>query len=163
MVAPATTVGGLRRLASLEAMEPTTPSLARFVLAQDLDGTYDSAVAELRRGRKVGHWIWFVFPQLAGLGTSANAQHFGLTSLEEASRYLDHRILGPRMRECTTILLGLDTDDPVAIFGGLDATKLRSSMTLFHRARPDEPLFGEVLDRFYGGAEDPLTVARLES
>jgi uncharacterized protein (DUF1810 family) len=133
--------------------------LARFVHAQA--GVYDGVVAELRAGRKTGHWMWFVFPQIAGLGRSPTAQHYAISSLEEARAYLEHPVLGARLRECARILTELPGGSADEIFGGIDAMKLRSSMTLFARADPDEPLFAAVLDRFYGGAADPATDERL--
>ncbi|SDD13013.1 DUF1810 domain-containing protein [Auraticoccus monumenti] len=140
----------------------TDHQLDRFLQAQEAGGTYDQALRELRRGRKTSHWMWFVFPQLTGLGRSATAQHYALASLDEARAYLDHPVLGARLRECCQALLALDGDDPAAVLGGVDALKLRSSVTLFSRAAEDEPLFTEVLDRFYAGAPDPLTVELLD-
>ena len=134
--------------------------LERFVSAQQ--GVYEGALRELRAGRKTGHWIWFIVPQLAGLGRSEMSRVYGIESLEEARAYLDHPVLGPRLRECVGAILavrsGVTAD---AIFGSLDAMKVRSSMTLFHRAAPDEPLFVEVLERFYGGVADQSTDALL--
>ena len=131
--------------------------LQRFVEAQAAGGTYDSAVRELRAGRKTSHWMWFVFPQLAGLGRSPTAHHFALRGADEARAYLAHPVLGPRLRECARVVASLPTDDPVAVLGGTDAQKLRSSMTLFAVVEPDEPVFAEVLTRWYGGQDDPLT------
>src|SRR4029079_17380362 len=111
--------------------------LERFVQAQAL--VYDSVVGELRRGRKTGHWIWFVFPQLAGLGRSSTSVHYAIASLEEARAYLDHPVLGPRLRDGAQLVLDADASSAAAIVGELDALKLRSSMTLFHRAAPAEP------------------------
>ena len=133
--------------------------LQRFVDAQA--STYDAALRELRAGDKRSHWMWFVFPQIAGLGRSATAQRYAITSLDEARAYLAHSVLGPRLVECTQALLALETSDPVAVLGPVDAQKLRSSMTLFARAAPDEPVFREVLDRYFGGEEDPETTRRL--
>ncbi len=131
------------------------PDLDRFVAAQaDL---YDHVLAELRRGRKTGHWMWFVFPQIAGLGRSPTSRHYAITSLDEAREYLAHPVLGPRLRECASIVAATQGRTADDIFGDIDATKLRSSMTLFHRADPDEPVFREVLDRFFGGRPDPRT------
>jgi uncharacterized protein (DUF1810 family) len=135
--------------------------LDRFVSAQDQGGTYDRALAELRAGRKQGHWMWFVFPQVAGLGSSPMAQHYAISSLAEARAYVDHPVLGPRLRECCTALLGLPTADPVQVLGHIDALKLRSSMTLFDRAAPDEPGFGQMLDKYYDGEPDEATLSRL--
>jgi uncharacterized protein (DUF1810 family) len=134
--------------------------LERFVAAQD-DGSYRDAVAELRAGRKTSHWMWFIFPQVAGLGRSAVAQHFAISSVDEAQAYLRHPVLGPRLRECAQILAGLDGKSADQILGSVDAMKLRSSMTLFRTATPDEPVFREVLDKYFGGAADQLTLDRL--
>jgi uncharacterized protein (DUF1810 family) len=128
--------------------------LERFVEAQD--GVYRDAVAELRSGRKTGHWMWFVFPQITGLGRSLMSQQYAIRSLGEAQAYLGHPLLGSRLRECAGLVLATTGRSAEEIFGGIDAVKLRSSMTLFHRAAPDEKLFSEVLERFYEGP-DPLT------
>jgi uncharacterized protein (DUF1810 family) len=135
--------------------------LERFVAAQDAGGTYDAALAELRRGRKRTHWMWFVLPQVAGLGRSPTARAYALSGLDEARAYLEHPALGPRLRACAEALLALGTTDPEAVLGPVDAVKLRSSMTLFARAAPGEPVFHEVLVRFFGGQEDPATLERL--
>jgi len=138
--------------------------LTRFVTAQDQDGTLATALAELRAGRKRTHWMWFVFPQVAGLGHSATAQHYAIAGLGEARDYLAHPVLGPRLVECARALTALAGDDPVAVLGGVDAQKLRSSMTLFSRAAAtadDATPFVAVLDRYFGGAEDEETVRRL--
>ncbi len=135
--------------------------LDRFPPAQDAGGTYGRALAELRAGRKTSHWMWFVFPQIEGLGRSPTAQAYAIASLAEARAYLEHPVLGPRLRECADALLALAGDDPVAVMGGIDALKLRSSMTLFARADPDEQRFPEVLRKFYAGEEDEATLARL--
>ncbi len=131
--------------------------LERFVTAQDDGGTYLQALTELRRGRKSSHWMWFVFPQIAGLGLSATSQHFAITSLDEARAYLDHPVLGPRLRECAAVVAASDAPSAVSIFGGVDAQKLRSSMTLFARAAPEERVFSAVLDRFFAGRADEAT------
>ncbi|MHA7239997.1 DUF1810 domain-containing protein [Arthrobacter sp. TMS1-12-1] len=135
--------------------------LARFVEAQDAQGTYAQALAELTRGRKASHWMWFVFPQIAGLGSSPTAVRYAIASLDEAEAYLSHPVLGPRLMESVHALLGLDGSDPVAVFGGIDARKLQSSMTLFDLAAPQEPWFRAVLDRYYGGVEDQGTTSIL--
>ena len=140
---------------------PDPHDLQRFVDAQDDLRTYDTALAELRAGRKRSHWMWFVLPQLAGLGMSSTAQHFGIHGLAEARAYLAHPVLGPRLRDCAGALADLDTADPVAVLGPVDALKLRSSMTLFSRAEPGEPVFRQVLEQYYDGAEDPATVSLL--
>ena len=133
--------------------------LERFVEAQE--GVYEGVLRELRAGRKTGHWIWFIFPQLAGLGRSETSRFYGIASLDEARAYLDHPVLGPRLRECVGAVLATSGATPDQIFGSLDAMKVRSSMTLFHLAAPDEPSFGEVLERFYGGATDAATDSML--
>ena len=135
--------------------------LERFVQAQDHGGTYEQALGELRRGRKTSHWMWFVLPQVAGLGRSPTAQHYALAGLEEARDYLAHPVLGPRLRECAQALLDTGATDAEAVLGGVDALKLRSSMTLFAHAAPDEPVFREVLERFFGGREDEATLRLL--
>ena len=132
-------------------------NLERFVVAQDSGGTYQRAVAELRAGRKTSHWMWFVFPQVAGLGRSQTAREFSISSLAEARAYLRHEVLGPRLVECAGIVAGLSGRTAEQIFGGTDAMKLRSSMTLFHRADPGQRVFAEVLERYYGGEPDPAT------
>jgi len=136
-----------------------THDLQRFLDAQA--GVYDGVLAELRSGRKTGHWIWFVFPQLAGLGRSSTSQHYAIASLDEARAYLDHPVLGARLRESAAVVLAADARSAAAIFGELDAMKVRSSMTLFHRARPDEPVFAAVLARYYDGIPDAATDALL--
>ena len=135
--------------------------LERFVEAQDLGGTYDQALRELRAGRKVSHWMWFVFPQIAGLGRSSMAQAYAITSLEQACDYLAHPVLGPRLRACTAAVLTHSDRSAEQVFGGIDALKLRSSMTLFARADPAEPAFQAVLDAFYAGKPDERTDALL--
>ena len=137
-------------------MGPMDVDLDRFVDAQG--SAFEVAVDELRRGRKVGHWIWFVFPQLAGLGRSATSRRYAITSLAEARAYLAHPLLGARLRQCAEVLLAAPPGHSATdIFGELDAMKVRSSMTLFHRAAPEEPVFRHVLDRFYGGRLDTRT------
>ncbi|MBR7743825.1 DUF1810 domain-containing protein [Phycicoccus sp. BSK3Z-2] len=139
--------------------------LSRFVDAQDRGGTYDQALRELRSGHKTGHWIWFVLPQVSGLGRSATSQAYGLDGLDEARAYLAHPVLGPRLRECCEALLGLEGSDATAVLGPVDAVKLRSSMTVFLRASVagggDGQPFRAVLDRYFGGEEDPHTLDRL--
>jgi uncharacterized protein (DUF1810 family) len=131
--------------------------LERFVQAQDAGDTYEHALAELRRGRKTSHWMWFVFPQIAGLGSSPMAQRYAVGSLAEARAYLEHPVLGPRLVEAAHAVLAADTVRAEVILGSIDAMKLRSSMTLFTRADPDEPVFAQVVDRFYAGRPDPAT------
>jgi uncharacterized protein (DUF1810 family) len=129
--------------------------LERFVDAQQ--DVYDAVLDELRRGRKESHWIWFTFPQIAGLGRTHTSQRFAIGSMAEARAYLAHPVLGPRLRECTRLLLATTDRTADQILGSIDAVKVRSSMTLFLRAAPDETLFGQVLDRFYDGVPDPAT------
>jgi uncharacterized protein (DUF1810 family) len=138
-----------------------TDDLERFVLAQDADGTYHRAVAELRRGHKSSHWMWFVFPQIAGLGQSPTSKRFAISSLSQARAYLRHPVLGPRLIECASILAQRQDRSAVQIFGAVDAQKLRSSMTLFARAAADEAVFAQVLDRYFDGVPDPATDERL--
>nr|WP_156607737.1 DUF1810 domain-containing protein [Auraticoccus cholistanensis] len=135
--------------------------MERFVRAQDEGGTHARAREELRRGRKQSHWMWFVFPQLAGLGRSSTARFFALASLEEARAYLAHPVLGPRLREDSRVVASGPADDAETLMGPVDAVKLRSSMTLFAAADPDEPVFVEVLERYFGGEPDPETLRRL--
>jgi uncharacterized protein (DUF1810 family) len=133
--------------------------LQRFVDAQS--DVYERALAELRSGRKRTHWMWFVFPQIRGLGSSPMAQRFAIGSPAEAAAYLAHPVLGPRLVTCARALLELDGADPVAVLGPVDAMKLRSSMTLFARVPGADPAFRAVLDRCFGGSEDPRTTGRL--
>lgn len=131
--------------------------LERFVSAQDTGGTYEQAVEELRQGRKTSHWMWFVFPQVAGLGRSPMSQRYAISSLEEARAYMAHPVLGPRLVECAGIVADSRSTTATEIFGGIDAQKLRSCMTLFMRAAPDQPAFGRVLERYYEGSPDVAT------
>lgn len=133
--------------------------LTRFTEAQE--GVYERVLGELRRGHKTGHWIWFIFPQVAGLGFSETSRHYAISSLEEARAYLEHPVLGARLRECAGIVLAIEGRTAEQIFGGLDAMKVRSSMTLFHRAAPEEAVFAQVLERFYAGVADPATDRQL--
>jgi uncharacterized protein (DUF1810 family) len=131
--------------------------LDRFVAAQEQGGTYEAAVAELRAGRKRSHWMWFVFPQISGLGQSPISRMYAISSLAEARAYLAHEVLGPRLVECARIVGALNAPSAEDIFGGIDAMKLRSSMTLFARADPTNPVFGEVLEAYFGGEPDGAT------
>ena len=135
--------------------------LERFVTAQDRGGTCERAVAELRGGAKVSHWMWFVFPQVAGLGFSAMSREYAISGLDEARAYLRHPVLGPRLRECARVVADAEGTTAEEIFGPVDAMKLRSSMTLFAAANPGEPVFAEVLAKFFGGIGDDATLARL--
>jgi uncharacterized protein (DUF1810 family) len=133
--------------------------LDRFVRAQQ--GVYDVALDELRRGRKSSHWMWFVFPQLAGLGRSATAVRYAITGVDEARAYLAHPVLGPRLLAATEVAAAAHARSADALLGGIDAVKLRSSMTLFARVSVDPLPFVAVLDRWYDGAEDPATTRLL--
>ncbi|MGO8888166.1 MAG: DUF1810 domain-containing protein [Streptosporangiaceae bacterium] len=137
--------------------------LQRFVAAQDAGGTYERAAAELRRGRKTSHWMWFVFPQIAGLGFSPTSRMYAITSLDEARAYLRHPVLGARLTECAAILAGQPGRSAAQIFGDLDAQKLRSCITLFLHAAPGEAVFRQVLDQYFGGLPDPATEQRIET
>ena len=145
----------------MEAAVDDQLNLRRFVTAQDSDGTYDKAVAELRNGRKTSHWMWFVFPQITGLGRSAIAQTYAISSLAEAEAYVRHPVLGQRLVDCAAILSSIKGRSAEEIFGGIDAMKLRSSMTLFSCAAPGEPTFTQVLDTYFDGRTDPATEQRL--
>ena len=150
------------RSAELPSMKTEDPyDLQRFVAAQDAGGTYDHATAELRSGRKTSHWMWFIFPQVAGLGSSPASRAYAITSLEEARAYLAHPVLGARLIESAAILTGLPDRTAEQIFGGVDAQKLRSSVTLFMHAAPSEPVFRQVLDQYFGGVPDPATEQRI--
>jgi uncharacterized protein (DUF1810 family) len=137
--------------------------LERFRSAQDTAGTYERALAELRDGRKVTHWMWFVFPQLEGLGRSPTSQRYAIRSLEEATAYLRDPVLGGRLVECASVLAALDGRSAERVLGAIDALKLRSSMTLFARAAPEQQAFSGVLGTYFDGAGDPATEALLES
>ncbi|HEX3741472.1 MAG TPA: DUF1810 domain-containing protein [Terriglobales bacterium] len=117
--------------------------------------------AELKQGRKRGHWIWFVFPQIKGLGHSANSDFYGISGLPEAAAYLKHPVLGPRLIECTQLVNAVDGRSAEEIFGEIDAMKFRSSMTLFAKATPDNQIFTDALTKYFAGESDPLTIARL--
>jgi uncharacterized protein (DUF1810 family) len=129
--------------------------LQRFVDAQDRGGTYAQALGELRAGRKVSHWMWFGFPQRAGLGQSAMSREYAIDSAAEARAYVEHPVLGPRLVEAAEALLTHEDKSGEEIMGQIDAVKLRSSMTLFARAAPEQPFFAQVLDRYFAGAADP--------
>jgi uncharacterized protein (DUF1810 family) len=135
--------------------------LHRYVDAQDAGGTYASVESELQHGRKLSHWMWFVFPQIAGLGRSPTAQRFAISGLPEAQAFRAHPVLGPRLVECARTLTNLPGTDAVTILGPVDAQKLRSSMTLFARTTPQERVFQQVLERYFGGESDPATTSRL--
>ena len=133
--------------------------LERFVAAQD--PVWDRVRAELARGRKASHWMWFVFPQLAGLGSSSTARAYAVSGLDEAQAYLAHPVLGPRLREAAELAAAVEARTASEVFGYPDDLKLRSSMTLFARAAPQDPVFTAVLDRYFGGDPDPRTIELL--
>ena len=135
--------------------------LRRFVAAQDAGGTYERATVELRGGRKTSHWMWFIFPQIAGLGYSPAARTYAITSLAEARAYLAHPVLGARLIECAAILSRVPGRTAEQIFGEVDAVKLRSSITLFMHAAPGEPVFRQVLDQYFDGVPDSATEQRI--
>jgi uncharacterized protein (DUF1810 family) len=132
-------------------------NLDRFVAAQDSGGAYDQALAELQLGRKSGHWMWFIFPQIAGLGRSDMSRRYAISSLAEAREYLDHPVLGPRLLDCALAVTNHAGRPAEGILGGIDARKLHSSMTLFLRAAPGETVFKTVLAQFFGGQPDAAT------
>lgn len=134
-------------------------TLHRFVSAQE--NTYDRALTELRRGLKMSHWMWFIFPQVVGLGSSEIARRYAIVSLEEAQAYLAHPLLGARYRGCVATLQDLIGTTAEAVFGPVDAAKLRSSLTLFAEAAPEEPLFEAALQRWFAGSKDEKTLAIL--
>ena len=136
--------------------------LARFVQAQD-GGVHAQALAEVRRERKASHWMWFVFPQLRGLGFSPTARHYGLAGLDEARAYLAHPVLGPRLREVAGAAAGLEGRTAREVFGSPDDLKLRSSLTLFEAAAPGEPVFARALEALCGGERDGRTLELLRS
>jgi len=135
--------------------------LERFVTAQDSGGTYQRALAELHAGRKTSHWMWFIFPQVAGLGFSAMAQRYGISGVAEARAYLGHPVLGPRLRACTGAIAATSGSTADRILGPVDAMKLRSCLTLFAHAAPEEKVFGEVLAQYFDGEPDEATLARI--
>ena len=137
-------------------MADSTYDLRRFISAQKQD--YLTALEEIRRGRKRSHWMWYIFPQLRGLGMSSTSYFYGIESLEEARAFLDDPYLGGNLREISQALLSLDTGDARSVMGSPDDLKLRSSMTLFSLAAPEEPVFKKVLEKFYRGVQDPTTL-----
>jgi uncharacterized protein (DUF1810 family) len=143
-------------------MEMDDPhDLQRFVAAQDAGGTYRRATAELRNGRKESHWMWFIFPQIAGLGYSPASRTYAISSVQEARAYLAHPVLGTRLIECAAILADGPDRTAEQIFGEVDALKLRSSMTLFMHAADGEPVFRQILDRYFDGEPDSATEQRI--
>jgi uncharacterized protein (DUF1810 family) len=135
-------------------------NLQRFVNAQA--PVYDQVRREMEAGRKQSHWMWFIFPQIAGLGQSPMSIRFAIASLDEAKAYLVHPVLGARLRECAQLTLDVEGETARGIFGGIDEMKFRSSMTLFARATSDEDLFQRCIDKYFAGASDPATFAKLE-
>ncbi len=135
-------------------------NLGRFVEAQN--GVYEQVVAELRGGRKQTHWMWFVFPQVAGLGRSPTSRFYAIRGSAEAQAYLAHPILGPRLRECVTIVLNSDVRSAEAIFGQPDTMKFRSSLTLFAAQAGEDSVFARALERFFNGQRDEMTLAYLD-
>lgn len=136
--------------------------LSRFITSQQTD--YPTALAEIKSGKKTTHWIWYIFPQIKGLGRSAMSQHFAVENLEEARQFLAHPYLGANLIEISKALLELESNDPIAVMGShVDAVKLRSSMTLFSIADETQPVFQAVLDKFFGGEPDPLTISILKA
>ncbi len=140
---------------------PADPyQLQRFVDAQARD--YPAALAEIRAGRKRSHWMWYVFPQFHGLGFSPTSIHYAIKSADEARVYLEHPVLGPRLRECADALLALDGRDAHEVFGSPDDLKLRSSMTLFASVSADGSVFEQVIDQYYDGQRDQKTIELLD-
>ena len=135
--------------------------LERFVSAQD--ATYARVLSELRRGQKTSHWMWFIFPQLAGLGSSEMSHRYAISSLEEARAYLAHPLLGVRYRECVALLQDAVGMTVEAVFGTVDAAKLRSSLTLFAEAQPNDPLFAAAIQRWFHGDRDSRTIESVHS
>lgn len=133
--------------------------LQRFVTAQE--PVWDAVRAELAAGEKTSHWMWFVFPQIAGIGVSPMSQRYAISGLPEARAYLAHPVLGPRLREAVALTLDVEGRTAQEIFGSPDDRKLRSCLTLFRRAAPDETIFADALARYYSGKEDPATLQRL--
>jgi len=139
----------------------TMNDLSRFVKAQTT--TYDQALEEIRSGKKKSHWIWYIFPQLKGLGMSQTSEFYGIEDLEEAKAYLSDPVLGQRLKDITTALAELPEYDPEKVLGYPDNLKVRSCMTLFHAADPDEKLFQLILDKYFDGQKDPKTMEMLNS
>ena len=136
-----------------------THDLQRFVEAQE--PVYPRVVSELRAGSKQSHWMWFIFPQIAGLGHSVMSQRYAVRSRQEAVAYLAHPVLGPRLRECTRLVNAIDGKDITTVLGSPDDMKFKSSMTLFARVAPDGGDFVDALGKYYGGEYDAATIARL--
>ena len=152
--------GGPRYAGTMANPSADPFDLQRFVAAQE--PLYAQVTAELAAGAKTSHWMWFVFPQLRGLGRSGTALNFGITGLDEARDYLQHPVLGARLRQCCSLLLGVQGRSAPQIFGAIDTLKLRSCLTLFERAAPGEPLFAQLLVKYYGGERDVATLQLLD-
>lgn len=133
--------------------------LGRFIKAQEYD--YEKALNEIKNGRKESHWIWYIFPQLKGLGRSYNSEYYGIDGIGEAMVYLENDVLRRRLVEISTSLLDLSESDPIKILGAIDAKKVLSSMTLFSEADPDEDVFKAVINKFYNGRRDRYTLRKL--
>jgi uncharacterized protein (DUF1810 family) len=138
----------------------STFNMQRFVDAQE--PVIDDAFAELRKGKKRSHWMWFVFPQVAGLGTSDMARHYAIASSAEASAYLQHQLLGARLVACCELVNAIDQQTAEEIFGHIDALKFRSSITLFAAVAPEQPVFQATLDKFFSGSPDTKTLEYLQ-
>lgn len=130
--------------------------LTRFVEAQE--HVFGTALQEIKNGRKNGHWMWYIFPQISGLGSSETSRFYAIKDMTEAKQYLNHPVLGQRLVEITSELLKLKTGDPVAVFGSIDSLKLKSSMTLFSIIENTNPVFQKVLDKYFGGKKDTNTI-----
>ena len=135
--------------------------LARFIAAQDRD--YDQALSEIRAGRKQSHWMWYVFPQIEGLGSSETSRYYAIRNLQEAEAYLAHPVLGARLRESAQAILDVQGRSAHEILGSPDDLKLRSSATLFAAVAPEEPVFDRLLEKYYGGRRDEKTLTLLEA
>lgn len=135
--------------------------LQRYVAAQA--PVWPAVLAELGRGAKASHWMWFVFPQLKGLGRSSTAQHFGIASRDEALAYWQHPVLGPRLKQCTELMLDVSGRSALQVLGSPDDMKFRSSMTLFEQVAPEEPVFAQAIERYFAGERDERTLALLAS
>lgn len=137
-------------------------NLRRFIEAQEQSPGYESVVNELRSGQKCGCWMWYIFPQIKGLGQTPISQKYAISSLEEAQKYLEHPILGSRLRECTQLVMKVDGRSAEQIFNYPDYLKFRSSMTLFACSMPDNSIFQDALFKYFAGQSDPLTLAILK-
>jgi uncharacterized protein (DUF1810 family) len=140
---------------------PARADLVRFIDAQQ--SVYEQALSELRLGRKQSHWMWFIFPQIAGLGRSGTSQYYALRGLDEARAYLSDTVLGARLLECTNVVITIEGRSALDIFGGIDEMKFRSSMTLFSHVAGPESIFQQVLDKYFAGEEDHRTLKILDS